>query len=334
MCGRAGRPQFDKFGEAVLIASSKGAASRMKEEYLLGETEAIRSKLGSEPALRTHVLATVATGYARDREQLMEFIDKTFFAYQMDVWTIEGMIDDMLAFLDDNVLISSTDNELKATLFGRRTSDLYIDPLSAVTLKEAIDRSESKETNALCLLQACCSTPDMPQLYLRKKDMEWMDDLACETADHFLLDIPDEGTGDMDYFLSALKTASLLQHWMDEMPENDIVSRFGVGPGDIRNRVDSGEWLLYSMREVARLFGSPTVGLLNPLVLRMTHGVREELLPLVKLKNIGRKRARTLFDSGYETLAALSDAAVDELESLPGIGKQIALHVIEQARRR
>jgi len=333
MCGRAGRPQYDPYGEAILMAKNPGDASQINDNYLLAETEAIRSKLGSEPALRTHILATIATGYARDREALMGFFDKTFYAHQMDVWTIEGMVDSMVEFLEKSEMLSFDEGGIKATLFGSRTSDLYIDPLSAIILKNALDMSESKSTNSLCLLQACCSTPDMPQLYLRKKDGDWIEDLANENTEQFLMDLPIEGSGEMEYFLSALKTAHLLMQWMDEVPENDIVFKFGVGPGDIRARVDNGEWLLYSMREIARLFGSPSIGLLNPLVLRIRYGIKEELLPLVKLSNIGRKRARTLFDSGYEAPADITKAKSHDLESLPGIGKQLAAGMIEQSKK-
>jgi helicase len=108
------------------------------------------------------------------------------------------------------------------------------------------------------------------------------------------------------------------------------VIKYGIGPGDIRSRVENGEWLLYSMREIARLYGDPLVGQLNPLVLRIRYGIKEELLPLVKLRNIGRKRARVLFGAGFGTIEELSTASHRELESLPGIGKHIAMGIKEQ----
>jgi helicase len=333
MCGRAGRPQFDPYGEAVLLAKSSGSMNRMMEDYLLGESESIRSKLGSEPALRSHILATIATGYARNNKELMDFIDKSFFAHQIDVWTIEGMIDNILTFLEDSGLITSDHNDFQATMFGKRTSDLYIDPLSAVMMKEAIDRSETKQTDELAILHVCCSTPDVYQLYLRKNDMDWVPALAAEHLDKFLLDIPDESTEEYVNFLSALKTASLLQQWMSETPENEIDDRFGVGPGDVRNRVESAEWMLYSMRELARLFGSPLTGMLNPLVMRVRYGIKDELLPLASLRNVGRKRARTLFNAGFTGIGKILEADFRDLDALPGIGPQLAASLKEQARK-
>jgi helicase len=61
MCGRAGRPRYDKYGEAVLIAKNDGEKDLLLEEYLLGENENLYSKLGTEPAIRSHVLALIAT---------------------------------------------------------------------------------------------------------------------------------------------------------------------------------------------------------------------------------------------------------------------------------
>jgi helicase len=261
----------------------------------------------------------------------MDFVDRTFFAHQMDVWTIEGMIDGMLAFLEEEQLISQEGEGFRATMFGRRTSALYIDPLSAVLLKDAVDRAEQIESNPLCLLHACCSTPDMPLLYIRKKDQEWAEELAAANWGKFLVEPPSPATEEFGYFLAALKTASMLEHWMDEVPENDIAEQFGIGPGDIRNRVDNGEWLLYSMRELARLFASPVVGQLNSLVMRVRYGIAGELLPLVSLRGIGRKRARLLFDAGFKTLDDMATASVKELASLPGIGKQLAASISEQA---
>ncbi len=333
MCGRAGRPQFDPYGEAVLLAKSRGAKTRLMEEYLLGEPESITSKLGAEPALRSHILATVATGYARNREELMAFMDKSFFAHQTDVWTIEGMIENVLGFLEEAGLMLSDGDGFGATLFGKRTSDLYIDPLSAVMMKKAIERSEFIEPDELALLHVCCSTPDVYRLFLRKNDLDWVPALAADHKDKLLLDKPDESSEEYSEFLSALKTASLLGQWMDEVPENDIAEYFGVGPGDIRNRVESAEWMLYSMRELARLFGSPLTGKLNPLVMRVRYGIREELLPLASMRNIGRKRARTLFNAGFTGPAKILEADFRDLDSLPGIGPVIAADLKDQSRK-
>ena len=74
MMGRAGRPGRDPYGEAVLVASSHDELDELFERYVWAEPEPVRSKLAAEPALRTHILATVASGFARSREGLLDFL--------------------------------------------------------------------------------------------------------------------------------------------------------------------------------------------------------------------------------------------------------------------
>ncbi|PNX47208.1 MAG: hypothetical protein BV456_11280, partial [Thermoplasmata archaeon M8B2D] len=61
--GRAGRPRYDKFGEAIAIAKNENQMEGIYENYVLGETEPIFSKLGSQSALRMHLLAAIATNF-------------------------------------------------------------------------------------------------------------------------------------------------------------------------------------------------------------------------------------------------------------------------------
>jgi len=64
MMGRAGRPKYDKFGEAILIAKTPFMIDELKERYILNESEPIYSKLSIERALRTHILAAIASDQA------------------------------------------------------------------------------------------------------------------------------------------------------------------------------------------------------------------------------------------------------------------------------
>ncbi len=329
MCGRAGRPQFDPHGEGILIAKDEYQRRKILENYILGDVEAVSSKLGNESALRMHILATIATGFAVDEEELMEFMGGTFFAHQSEIWSIESKIMEILEFLEKEELIR-TDDGLKTTLFGKRTSDLYIDPLSAVQLRNAIEAGEDKTKSILGILQAVCSTPDMYTLYMRKKDYDWVEKMVEENMDDFLLPIPD-GI-EFDFFLGEVKTALLINDWMEEVEENDIVLKYNVGPGDIRNRVDTAEWLTYSMREIARLFGSRMTEDLNEMVLRVKSGIKEELVPLVKLRGIGRKRARSLFRAGYKDISAIQRATLKDISKVPMIGDITAKSIKDQVK--
>jgi len=331
MCGRAGRPGLDPYGEAVMLAKSERTKDELFERYIWSDSERIYSKLGNEAALRSHVLALVATRAVGCRDELMEFINSTFFAYQGEAWSIEGVVDDVLDFLRDEELIEGEGDEMRATLFGRRTSDLYVDPLSAVKMRLALAKAEEMgEAWDIPLLHAICATPDMPTLYMRKGDSSWVEARLDEYRKRFFLPIPEDGI-ELGYFQSELKTALLLWHWINEISEDGIVKKFGVGPGDIRREVEMAKWLLYSMRQLGALFKSSHIGHVKRLETRVSGGIREELLQLVALKGIGRRRARTLFDRGYKTRADLKKAELKTVSAFPGFGAVLARRILEQA---
>ncbi|ESS10209.1 MAG: superfamily II helicase, partial [uncultured archaeon A07HN63] len=82
MCGRAGRPGLDPYGEAVLLADNGETMDELFERYVWADPDPVQSKLAAEPALRTHLLATVSSGFANSREGLLEFLDATLYATQ------------------------------------------------------------------------------------------------------------------------------------------------------------------------------------------------------------------------------------------------------------
>lgn len=324
MCGRAGRPQYDEYGEAVLLARYEDDVEVMLENYVLAGPEAIESKLGSEPALRMHLLAAIATGHVQTEGELQAFMDRTFYAHQGDVSLIGGRMDAVLEFLEREDFIKTGDT-LRATLFGRRTSDLYVDPMSSVVLRDAL-RSPKRGTT-FSYLHAICATPDMPNLYLGRKDYEWVDHKALE--EELLI-----GTEDYDFLLAEVKTASLLEDWIEEESEDRVTKKYRVGPGDIRRLVSMAEWLLYGMHELGRLFARTRMKSLARLMPRITYGVKDELLDLVKVRGIGRVRARGLFQRGIRNTEELRKVDIDRLARIPSIGPGIAKGILAQLGRK
>ncbi|MEM3641374.1 MAG: DEAD/DEAH box helicase, partial [Candidatus Bathyarchaeia archaeon] len=89
MAGRAGRPKYDKFGEAVLIAKTADETDYLMENYILAHPERIWSRLAVERILRSHVLATIAANFAYTERGIYEFFSKTFYAHQYDISAIK-----------------------------------------------------------------------------------------------------------------------------------------------------------------------------------------------------------------------------------------------------
>ncbi|MXR40293.1 ATP-dependent DNA helicase [Halobaculum sp. WSA2] len=379
MMGRAGRPGLDPYGEAVLLARDRDTMDELFERYVWAEPEDVRSKLAAEPALRTHVLATVASGFATTREGLLEFLDRTLYASQTgDDARLAEVTDRVLEYLVVNDFLEREDGTLTATGIGHTVSRLYLDPMSAAEivdgLREGIDSggadavtanrrsrpaedgevaddaaeipedaadagfvtgsdlvadgdtddtdgdadgadgsasadSDDPTITPLGLYHLVARTPDMYQLYLKSGDRETYEEQFYAREDEFLGHAPSEFEDvAWEDWLAALKTARLLEDWASELDEDVITERYGVGPGDIRGKVDTAEWLLGAAEQLANELDLDVVLDVREAKKRVEYGVGEELLDLAGVRGVGRKRARRLFEAGIETRAELREA--------------------------
>ena len=332
MCGRAGRPQYDDYGEAVLIARSNQESEALFEEFILAEPEPITSKLENESALRTHLLSSIASGYVGDEKGMMEFLRQTFFACQKETEDLYYIIDKIMEFLHKEKMIEKFKNGFRATPFGKEISRLYIDPLSGIVLRDGIIAARrqpiSNGVNISSLLHLISLTPDMDTLRLNRKDYEPVELYAKLHENDFLLPIDQF---DYENHLSICKTAYLLESWANEEKEDTLCEKFGIGPGDIHRLMGKADWLIYSGRKLAKLFAAPNLAnQLENIRSRVKYGIKEELLDLVKLKGIGRVRARALYQQGFRNLSTLKKADSSKLTKVPYIGKEVAESIKRQ----
>ena len=335
MLGRAGRPGFDVDGEGVLIAKNNDQKAQIVETYFEGETEPVLSRLGSEPALRTHLLSLIASGTISTTEEMHSFLKRTLFGAQGELWRTQHRINKVLDFLDKEDLIeiegkvdgefipanATIQEKLKATPFGRKVSQLYIDPLSGVIIRRALE--SEVPANSLGLLHTIARTPDIYSLYVRKNEMETYLTHLMQMETDLMLPPPVEHT-ELEFYLWDLKTALLLMDWVEETPEEHLMKRYSTTPGDIRAKVETAGWLLYSMSELSELVSPNTTKMIAELEIRISNGVRKELLPLLEIDSIGRVRARSLFNAGFTSQSSIRDAKPSELSEIAGIGDKLA----------
>jgi helicase len=124
-------------------------------------------------------------------------------------------------------------------------------------------------------------------MYLKRSDYTWVEELLISRGEDLLIPPPQDLT-EYEFFLSELKTACSLDDWINEVEEDDILKKFGMGPGDLRNKVEVGEWLLYSMRELSNIFNKDAYPALTELTIRVKYGVKKEVLDLVNISK-GRR---------------------------------------------
>lgn len=330
--GRAGRPQYDSFGEAVLIAKSFSEFQALFEKYIHASPEPVTSKLAEESALRMHILASIAGGYVYDVKGMFDFISHTFLYHQRQSPYLLEMIGSIFDFLHKEKFVEKSGYRYFPTVFGSLTSRLYIDPLSSLTLRDGLNTLAKKTYSPIGVLHLITCCPDNPTLSVGKNDAEDLEQFAAHFKKDFIL-TPENWPNLEDWFFyaSTLKTTWMLSEWIEEGKEELMCDQFNIGPGDIYRHVESTNWLLYAAQMIADLFQHKKLTLeLQKLRNRVHYGIKEELLELVQLKGIGRIRARSLFEKGFNKLSQLKYLSIDDLAKVPQIGKTLAQDILKQ----
>ncbi len=346
MSGRAGRPKFDKFGESIVVAASENEKKKLYEKYILGKPEDIYSKLAVEPVLRTYLLSLIAANFVNTRKSINDFFGKTFWAFQfVDMEKLVLIIDKMLSlleewefiqmnskgdFTDADKMNKDSDEKIKATLMGKRVAELYIDPLTAYFFITCLRNASDKKISEFSFLQMVSHTLEMrPLLRVGAREQEKIQEEFAKHYDLLLENEPSMYEPEYEDFFNSVKTALMLNEWINEKGEEYLLENFNARPGELKSKLNIADWLLYASEEISRILQFQYLNKeLVKLRLRLKHGVREELLPLIKVRGIGRIRARKLFYNRIKDVGDIKKADLTKLTQI--LGQKVALSVKKQ----
>jgi len=341
MSGRAGRPEYEKWGEAITIAKDEAEKEEIYQRYLCGVPEDIYSKLAVEPVLRTYLLSLISSGIIFDAKSLKDFFLHTFWAHQFkDLPRLEAIMEKMLQLLEAwqmvQVLggIESTstnfvaashlhgikERKLKPTLLGKRVSELYLDPLTAKHLLEGL-KNYASDKKTFALLQLVSHTLELrPLLRVKSKEEEEIQEKLTQNYDQLLEKEPPVFDPEYDEFINSIKTTLFLEEWINEADEDYLLEKYDIRPGEIKVKLDLVDWLLYACEELGKVvqLERPLLTEMAKLRIKVKYGVKEELLTLLKLRNVGRIRARKLVLNGIRDLGEIKKTDLTTLSQILG----------------
>lgn len=141
MCGRAGRPRYDKKGTVYILLPNKDQG---KQRLRLENPTPIRSQLvkyGSDDhrVLAFHVVNEIHQGFIKKREDVFEWHSNTFSYHQrrnLEDHIVEDMIDQLIK---RQIITESESGELEVTAIGKIASLFYYSPYDVADLKRNLN---------------------------------------------------------------------------------------------------------------------------------------------------------------------------------------------------
>jgi len=328
MCGRAGRPQYDDEGESIIVA--KGSPNQYLDHYVDGIPESLESQILEESSLRIHLLGLIATSStfsAISEEKINEFFSQTFGG--LSDGKLEGKISERLRELKTYDMITD-EGGFKPTKFGQKVFWLRIDPKTAFDITTHLEDYVKGNKHTFGFLHMITNLPEFyPQFGVTEKLEEKMEEIH-DNFKHEKLYAEQKLAHDWT------KSLLILHHWIDGMTYSTMSEEFNAEPGDIFLIRQNTERLAYIIREIARFWKNQVLAdELDTLRQRIRHGVPEKYLDLVKIKNVGRVRAKILYKYNFHDRVDLNKAPLKKIAAIDKIGMTIAKSIklqIEKVR--
>jgi replicative superfamily II helicase len=310
MLGRAGRPGYDDVGYGWVICDRSEAD---KYRRLLREGKEIESRLAAD--LDSHLNAEIAMGTIRDLDDVMSWLDTTFYAVRArskpEEYGYENLRDrvrDTLESLVDRGFVETgEDLRIEATALGRLASKYY---LRLDTARRFADLCDRDRVTTDAVLEAVAGAVEFRSVSARSNEADAVDSMLVGT--------------DTDLEDGPRKVLAILRAAMT-----------GSTPADLR----SDAWvirqnalrLLAALREFLDRFAGPEAANLAARVeARVEHGVSRDAVGLTAIDGIGSGRAGKLATGGLRSPADVLDAGETEL-TRAGLTEGVAERVVESA---
>ncbi|WP_435062701.1 DEAD/DEAH box helicase [Halobaculum sp. EA56] len=274
MCGRAGRPHLDPYGEAVLVADDGEEREVLWDRYVTADPERVESKLRDPAALRTHTLALVATGVAGSQAAVLDALSGTFYASRTANPDLGGVVGDAIASLIDDGMLAAAGaagdsggnggaggnggngGGIEATDLGAQVSRQYVTPETGVRIVEGLETvagMDDGDVTELTAFEIVCDTPDMVDTYLGNAERAEIYQFARDRSAELTTGMAE--AGDFEAWLESVKTARILAEWVDGASVEELVEAYRIGPGDLESRIERAEWLLGAADAIADVVG-------------------------------------------------------------------------------
>lgn len=300
MAGRAGRPKYDTHGEAIVNVSKENDISKIYNSYILAGPSDIESQLSKTSLLRTSLLSIIMMNSFTSFSEVIEYFSKTFY-YKM-FGNNEEFKENLKYIINEFIehdFLNGNDEIFKITNLGEKVCLLYIDPISANNILNNLKKEKSNENIDIKRIYTIVNASELyPYVNYNIKDENILFNLFENIQKDIFFDYEDLN------LLKKIQLSRLINDWVSEEKEDIIITKYNSSPGHIQEITNKCKWVCHCILELSKFVNINLVEYkkYKDLSLRIAYGIKQELVELVQLKNIGRVRARSLYNNNIKTI--------------------------------
>ncbi|KAK9824289.1 hypothetical protein WJX72_009203 [[Myrmecia] bisecta] len=336
MCGRAGRAGIDSQGEAIIFARSgdyQDVAAMMREG-----AQPISSCLAEERRGLKHAMQeVVATGAVRTAADCQNYCKCTLLAATTDPKIVVSAFRAAGKWLADNGLITWVSEKdtgyYQPTALGKATLVSGMSLEEALVVKEEIERAHHGFVMSTDLHLTYLITPfredigiDWDVFHAAYSNLKGPDakvaelvgikqsfvisQMRCKGQRKNMTEAHKESERICKRFLAALVLNDLIQ----EMNLDDVVEKYKVNKAGVRAMQErAGSFAMMLAAFCGRMGWGNMETIMAKFQSRVSHGVRPEIVELIRIDGIKAYRARQLYSAGLRTPAEVALSTVHQL---------------------
>ncbi|WP_276259524.1 DEAD/DEAH box helicase [Haloglomus litoreum] len=327
MLGRAGRPGYDDAGYAYVVCDGADAE---KYRTLLREGKEIESRLAED--LDAHLNAEVALGYVREMDDVMEWLETTFYYVRAQSAPAEDgaeavdypfggnlrtrareTLDELVAdgFVEEDGL------RLRPTPLGRLASKFYMRLDTAREFADLAEAAAERPIDEGDVLRTVAAAAEFDSVSARRAERDAVESVLGQS---FASDAEGEGLEPGHRKVLAICRSAMRGSTPSELQSDAWVIRQNV----LR--------LLAALHAFAREFADArAANLVRRVEARVETGISADAVGLTAVDGVARGRAQKLAAEGLTTPADIVAAGVDGLVDA-GLSEGVAERVLRNAR--
>lgn len=322
MVGRSGRLGIDPAGDAyILVPESQEEMWRKKlQKPQKIESQLLEKEGEHHKVLAFHLVSEVHHGYIKTNEDVHRWYERSL-AYFQDKNLHERVVDDVMELLKDKGCLKFEDDTWKITSVGMIASMFYFSPFDVADLRNNFWRlfTNNQQDNDYYLAMALANTDTNRSNIVSRAEKEEMSLFANRVRNlsgpNYTYPDPVIKAG-YCYFnlLSGNNSANLAAIQRNFQFDYPRLSQVLLALDSM-----SGKW--------------EQSGYLHTLEDRIRNGVPAHLVNLCRIPNVGKVRAKKLFDYGIKSVDEFAEASEEKLRKLLNLKEDVVKGMLAEANK-